>query len=41
MNLIEVKNLKKYFTKKSGLIKKEIKEKMFDDFWTAYPHARK
>ena len=22
-------------------IKKEIKEKMFDDFWTAYPHARK
>ena len=32
MNLIEVKNLKKYFTKKSGLIKKEIKEvKAVDD----------
>lgn len=23
------------------LEEKEIKEKMFDDFWTAYPHARK
>ena len=32
MNLIEVKNLKKYFTKKSGLLKKEIKEvKAVDD----------
>ena len=32
MNLIEVKNLKKYFTKKSGLFKKEIKEvKAVDD----------
>ena len=32
MNLIEVKNLKKYFTKKSGLLKKELKEvKAVDD----------
>lgn len=32
MNLIEIKNLKKYFTQKSGLIKKQIKEvKAVDD----------
>ncbi|MEG0134311.1 MAG: dipeptide/oligopeptide/nickel ABC transporter ATP-binding protein, partial [Clostridium sp.] len=32
MNLIEVKNLKKYFTQKNGLIKKNIKEvKAVDD----------
>lgn len=32
MNLIEIKNLKKYFTQKSGLIKKQVKEvKAVDD----------
>ncbi|GKZ04128.1 hypothetical protein ANS017_29680 [Paraclostridium bifermentans] len=32
MNLIEVKNLKKYFIQKSGLIKKDVKEvKAVDD----------